>query len=88
MYFITTVLLIVTIEKKPLIISNFIKKKSTSELLLKYINKSSATNCDEATIQDSLHSLYINLIDENLKLLCENSKLVADEKRKENTIKL
>ena len=56
------------------------KKKPTPERLLTYINKSSATNCDEATIQDALCILRTkNLIDENLKLLCENNELFDDE---------
>ena len=56
------------------------KKKSTPERLLTYISKSSATNCDEANIQDALCILHTkNLIDENLKLLCENNELFDDE---------
>ena len=48
--------------------------------LLIYINKSSATSCHETTIQDTLCILRTkNLIDENLKLLCENNKLVDDK---------
>ena len=49
--------------------------------LLIYINKSSATSCHhETTIQDSLCILRTkNLIDENLKLLCENNELVDDK---------
>ena len=53
--------------------------KPTTEGLLTYIN-SSATNCDEVTIQDTLCIFRTkNLIDENLKLLCENNELVDDE---------
>ena len=61
-------------------IKSIIKKKPKMERLLTYINKYSATNCHEATIQDTLFILHTkNLIDENLKLLCENNKLVDDE---------
>ena len=39
-----------------------------------------ATNCNEATIQGSLYiTCTKNLIDENLKLLWDNNKLVDDE---------
>ena len=55
------------------------KKKPIAERLQTYINKSSATICDEATIQDTLCILRTNLIDENFKLLCENNKLVHAE---------
>ena len=59
---------------------SFSKKKFTTERLPTYINKSSATNCDETTIQDTLCVLRTkNLIDENSKLLCENNELVDDE---------
>ena len=61
-------------------IKSIIKKKPKMERLLTYINKYSATNCHEATIQDTLFILHTkNLIDENLKLLCENNKLVDGE---------
>ena len=58
-------------------IKNISKKKATTESLLTYINKSLATNCDEATMQDTLCILRTkNLIDETLKLPYENNKLV------------
>ena len=61
-------------------IKNVSKKKATTEHLLTYINKSLATNCNEATIQGTLCIICTkNLTDENLKLLCENNKLVDDE---------
>ena len=61
-------------------ITSVSKKRPTTERLLTYINKSSATNCDETTVQDTLCILRTkNLIDENLKLLCENNKLVDDK---------
>ena len=61
-------------------IKSICKKKPTTERLLTYINKSSATNCDEAAIEDTLSILRTkNLIDENLKLLCKNNELVDDE---------
>ena len=48
--------------------------------LLTYINNSSAINCDEATVEDTLYILRTkDLIDENLKLLSGNNKLVDDE---------
>ena len=77
-------LFVVTIEKLLLEaithMKSVIKKKPKMERLLTYINKYSATNCHEATIQDTLFILHTkNLIDENLKLLCENNKLVDDE---------
>ena len=56
------------------------KRKPTTERLLTYINKSSATNCNKATIQDTLCILRTkNLIDENVKLLSENNELVGDK---------
>ena len=46
------------------------KKKPIAERLQTYINKSSATICDEATIQDTLCILSTkNLIDENFKFV-------------------
>ena len=52
------------------------KKKNPQKQSPYLINKSSATNCDEATIQDTLCILRKkNLIGENLKLLCENNAL-------------
>ena len=61
-------------------IKNVSKKKATTESLLTYINKSLATNCDEATMQDTLCILRTkNLIDETLKLPYENNKLVDDK---------
>ena len=66
-------LFVVTMSKLLLDASNHIKsvskKKPKAERLLNYINKSWATNCDEATIQDTLCILRTkNLIDENLKI--------------------
>ena len=56
------------------------KKKATTERLLTYINKSSATNCNEVSEQDTPCILRTkNLIDVNLKLLYGNSELVDDE---------
>ena len=77
-------LFVVTMEKILLEaithVKSVTKKKPTAERLQTYINKSSATICDEATIQDTLCILRTkNLIDENLKLLCENNELVDDE---------
>ena len=74
-------LFVVTMEKLLLEVINYIKsvsKKSPHKngALTNLINKSSATNCDEVTIQDTLCILRKkNLIDENLKLLCENNAL-------------
>ena len=56
--FITTVLFVVIMEKLLLEaithIKSISKNKSTTERLLTYINKSSATKCDEAITQDTL----------------------------------
>ena len=61
-------------------IKNVSKKKPTTKRLLTYINKSSATNCDEVTVEDPLCiSRTKNLTDENLKLLSENNELVDKE---------
>ena len=55
------------------------KKKPTTEHLVAHINKFSAINWDETTIQDTLCILHTNnLIVENLKLLCENKSLVDE----------
>ena len=69
------------------------KKKPTTERLLTYINKSSAINCDEVTVEDTLYILRTKyLIDENLKLLSGNNELVDDEllltplRRRPNTL--
>ena len=69
-------LLVVTMEKLLLDainhIKNVCKKKPITECLLTYINKSSAKNCDKATIGDTLCILRTkNLIYQNLKLLSE-----------------
>ena len=49
-------------------IKNVTEKKPTTERLLTYINKPSATNCDEANVEDTLSILRTkNLIVENLK---------------------
>ena len=77
-------LFVVTMEKLLLEaithIKSVSKKKPTTERLLTYINKSSPINCDEAAIQDTLSILRTkSLIDENLKLLCEDNELVDDE---------
>ena len=81
--FITTASFFVTMEKLLLEaithIKSVSKKRPTTERLLTYINKSSTTNFDEATIKDALCILRTNLIDENLKLLYENNELVDDE---------
>ena len=74
----------VTIEKllaEPIDhIKNISKKKPTTERLLTYTNKSSATNCDEATVEDTLCIPRTkNLIDENVKLLSGNKELVNVE---------
>ena len=59
---------------------NHIKHASKKKPKTEHINKYSATNYDENTIQDTLCILRTeNLIDENLKLLCENRKLFDDE---------
>ena len=51
-----------------------------TDRLLTYINNSSAINCDEVTVEDTLYILRTkDLIDENLKLLSGNNKLVDDE---------
>ena len=56
------------------------KKKPTTERLLTYINKYSATNCDEATVEDTLCVLPTkNVIRDNLKLPSGNNELVDDE---------
>ena len=74
-------LFVVTMEKLLLEAINHIKSISKknphkNRALTNLINKSLATNCNEATIQDTLCILHKkNLIDENLKLLCENNAL-------------
>ena len=81
---ITTVLFVVT-KKKLLLeainhIKNISKKKSTTKGLLNCINKSQATNFDEAAEEDTTCILLIkNLIVENLKLLSGHNELVADD---------
>ena len=64
--------------QKPLLISKASVKRNLQQSA--YLHKYSATNCDEATIQGTLCILRTkNLIDENLKLLCENNESVDDE---------
>ena len=61
--------------EKPLIISKTSFKRNPRR-----IANSSVINCDEATVEDTLYILHTkDLIDENLKLLSGNNKLVDDE---------